>query len=295
MVSIVEIYARGNRAVDVNQPTGLDIHITNDGSSWLWTAFSIFGVVSLIHIFFYFRHHKNNLSQALFYVSPLIATLSMTYAYFTMASNLGWTGIATEFNHVTVSSGGNIRQIFYARYIGWFFAWPALLLAIAFSSNNKTNSFGVHALSSWILIVLSADIFVISLLIGALIESSYKWGYFTFAIIAQLFSIFLVSHRVYGKLSSPFLSKIGAGLVFLLWILYPIAWALSEGGNVIEPDSEQAFYGVLDVLTFAVIPLLFIHSGRKSSTAPATSPAVAPASNKPIEPETARNSGETIV
>lgn len=33
-----------------------------------------------------------------------------------------------------------------------------------------------------------------------------------------------------------------------LWCLYPIAWGLSEGGNVIPSDSEAIFYGVLDLL-----------------------------------------------
>merc|ERR1712225_209591 len=46
-----------------------------------------------------------------------------------------------------------------------------------------------------------------------------------------------------------------------LWFLYPIAWGLSEGGNVISPDSEAIFYSVLDVLAkpgFGMI-LLWAH------------------------------------
>jgi len=31
-----------------------------------------------------------------------------------------------------------------------------------------------------------------------------------------------------------------------IWCLYPIAWGVCEGGNVITPDSEAVFYGVLD-------------------------------------------------
>jgi bacteriorhodopsin len=34
-----------------------------------------------------------------------------------------------------------------------------------------------------------------------------------------------------------------------MWLLYPIAWGVSEGGNVIPPDSEAVFYGVLDIMT----------------------------------------------
>lgn len=39
------------------------------------------------------------------------------------------------------------------------------------------------------------------------------------------------------------------GVVTLaMWLLYPIAWGVCEGGNVIPPDSEAVFYGVLDVI-----------------------------------------------
>lgn len=41
----------------------------------------------------------------------------------------------------------------------------------------------------------------------------------------------------------------GCGVLTLfLWTLYPVAWGVSEGGNVIAPDSEAIFYGVLDVV-----------------------------------------------
>ena len=35
-------------------------------------------------------------------------------------------------------------------------------------------------------------------------------------------------------------------LTLFIWLLYPIAWGVSEGGNVIAPDSEAVFYGILD-------------------------------------------------
>jgi len=33
-----------------------------------------------------------------------------------------------------------------------------------------------------------------------------------------------------------------------LWFIYPIAWGVCEGANIISPDSEAVFYGVLDLL-----------------------------------------------
>lgn len=47
-----------------------------------------------------------------------------------------------------------------------------------------------------------------------------------------------------------------------LWFLYPIAWGLCEGGNVISPDSEAVFYGVLDVLSKPVFGALLLWGHR---------------------------------
>jgi hypothetical protein len=33
-----------------------------------------------------------------------------------------------------------------------------------------------------------------------------------------------------------------------IWLLYPIAWGVADGGNVISPLKEMIFYGILDVL-----------------------------------------------
>jgi bacteriorhodopsin len=51
-------------------------------------------------------------------------------------------------------------------------------------------------------------------------------------------------------------------LTAVLWTLYPIAWGLSEGGNVIAPDSEAVFYGVLDFLAKPVFGALLIFGHR---------------------------------
>lgn len=51
-------------------------------------------------------------------------------------------------------------------------------------------------------------------------------------------------------------------LTTFLWILYPIAWGLSEGGNVIAPDSEAVFYSVLDFLAKPCFGALLIWGHR---------------------------------
>lgn len=53
----------------------------------------------------------------------------------------------------------------------------------------------------------------------------------------------------------------GVWTIFL-WALYPIAWGLSEGGNVISPDSEAVFYGILDLMAKPVFGALLIWGHR---------------------------------
>lgn len=53
----------------------------------------------------------------------------------------------------------------------------------------------------------------------------------------------------------------GSWTIFL-WFLYPIAWGLSEGGNVIAPDSEAVFYGILDIMAKPVFGALLLWGHR---------------------------------
>jgi bacteriorhodopsin len=44
----------------------------------------------------------------------------------------------------------------------------------------------------------------------------------------------------------------------LIWLLYPIAWGLCEGGNYISPDSEAVFYSVLDFCSKVVFGIALV-------------------------------------
>lgn len=50
-------------------------------------------------------------------------------------------------------------------------------------------------------------------------------------------------------------------MLLVVWLCYPICWGVADGGNIIAPDSEAVFYGVLDMLAkpFFSIALLFFH------------------------------------
>jgi len=242
----------GNQALIDNPPFGLDIHITAHGSDWYWTAFTLFALVTLAYLAGALTLRPAN--ERLFFFSSISSVFVLAITYYTLASDLGWTGIATEFGHVG-SSAGEFRQIFYARYVGWFLAFPGFI-----------GSFAVLSAAPWsttIFSILTIEVFVVSLLIGSLIHSTYKWGYFVFGLVAlfltffNLLGTFRLSANTYGGPEVHRIITIAGGATSFLLFLYPIAWGLSEGGNVIQPDSEAAFYGVLDVLLFIVVGLVF--------------------------------------
>lgn len=132
--------------------------------------------------------------------------------------------------------------------------------------------------------ILIDEIMIITGLIGALVTSSYKvdflhlpktqpqltstqWGYYTFGCVAFLWVAWTVTWtaRKHAAAIGPDVSKTylicGVWTIFL-WFLYPIAWGLSEGGNVIAPDSEAVFYGVLDILAKPVFGTLLLWGHR---------------------------------
>jgi bacteriorhodopsin len=50
--------------------------------------------------------------------------------------------------------------------------------------------------------------------------------------------------------------------IWFLWMCYPVCWGISEGGNVIAPDSEFIFYGILDCLLIPLSSALLLWSHR---------------------------------
>lgn len=107
---------------------------------------------------------------------------------------------------------------------------------------------------------------IVTVLIGALVKSRYKWGkrcvpsrrdlvdvhpahtdlgqgFYAFG-CAAMFGVFYEiagparrnARKLGGDVHRVFLT---CGVITLLvWLCYPIAWGVCEGGNVIAPDSE---------------------------------------------------------
>jgi bacteriorhodopsin len=175
-----------------------------------------------------------------------------------MGSNLGWTAIHVEFERSDPKVAGDMRQIFYVRYIEYFITTPLLLAVLLLTSALPTPTL--------IYTLVMSEVAVVTRLVGALVKSTYKWGFYTFGLVAFFFVAYNIifegrSHaRALGADINKAFTITGAWLIGL-WLLYPIAWGVSEGGNVISPDSEAIFYGVIDILAKPVFgaAILWLH------------------------------------
>ncbi|KAJ9609118.1 hypothetical protein H2200_006889 [Cladophialophora chaetospira] len=248
-------------------------HITAAGSDWYWTVCSVMTVSAfgfMIHSFFKPR------SQRLFHYLNATVCVVAAVAYFAMGSNLGWTAIEVEWLRSDAQVHGNLRQIFYVRYIDWFITTPLIVAQLLLTAGLPTPTI--------LYTLVMTEVVVINGLVGALVKSSYKWGmfhlqfshqsrtrrtnsdgtgFFTFGAVAFFFIAFTILYdgRAYARvLGADVLRIVNILAVWttLLWTVYPIIWGVSEGGNIIPPDSEAVSYGILDLLTKPVFGAVLI-------------------------------------
>lgn len=257
----IDLVKRGNRAVHVNPAKTTDIHLTEHGSDFLWSVFSVFALMTLIYASFYFYLEFSNASQFKRYTfaAPFLISLFLSLSYFTWASNLGWCSIQAEFRSEDVydnKSGKypNVRQIFYCKYIAWVFVWPIqlFLIEVAGISINQTEQVNglwemIHSL---LIQIIGYEYWILSILVGSLIHSTYKWGYWTVGICVQLFILFLHAKRQIGDLRIRGFTLIMYCTAIICILLYNVCWGLADGGNAITVDSDAVFYGILDWCIF---------------------------------------------
>lgn len=176
-----------------------------------------------------------------------------------MGSNLGWAAIPVEFPRSDPEVAGLVRQMFYVRYIDWFLTTPLLLMDLLLTCALPWPTIFYVIFMNWIMIVTG--------LVAALVQTRYKWGFYTFGCAAFFVVVYTIvfEGRAYARSLGVDVNRVyticGVWTIGL-WFLYPIAFGLSEGGNVISSDSEAVFYGVLDVLAKPVFSFLLLWGHR---------------------------------
>ena len=150
----------GNQAVSVNPPNGAVEHITSHGSDWLWAVFGVMLISDLVVMVWHFMIPRG---QRVFHQLSMVILTTASIAYFTMASDLGFANILTEFNNNGFSADV-YRQIWYARYIDWVITTPALLLTLVMATGLPLSDIITLAFFDLVMIVTG--------LVGALVEST---------------------------------------------------------------------------------------------------------------------------
>lgn len=264
----------GNEAIKINQPHGLDFHITKEGSDWLWAVFACFGCLLVIYVaLFFFTEVRSAQTKPITryaLAAPLLIALFEFFGYYLYASNLGWTGIEAEFGHLHVDpkitdEKNGVRQIFYQKYVVWVLSWPVLLFlqeltGLSLSQDAIDNFSAMELIHSLLVQIVGTIYWIVSLLIAAMIKSTYKWGPWVFGAVIMLTVQFLQCKRLFVTFKVRGFTMCTMALSMVIVWLYFICWGLSEGGNKIQPDSEAVFYGVLDFCMFIIYPayLLFV-------------------------------------
>lgn len=254
------LVSRANHALDLNGNTvngaTADIAITTHGSDLYFAICAAMGFAGFTFIGLAMRKSR---SDRLFHYITSAVVFVACIAYFTMGSNLGFTPIQVEFPRNNPVVRGQYREIFYVRYIDWFITTPLLLLDLLLTAGMPWPTI------LWTILV--DEIMIVTGLVGALIVSRYKFAYFTFGCIALFYILYQLVWEArrhasrYGSEVSKCFTYCGS-LTAFLWLLYPVAWGLCEGGNVISPDSEAIFYGILDFLAKPIFGALLIWGHR---------------------------------
>ena len=96
------------------------------------------------------------------------------------------------------------------------------------------------------------EIWIVSWLSGALVSTRYRWGYYVFGVFSYLVLAYILLAWGRARSRSMLLSKsytMLSGLLAAVWMVYLIAWPLSEGSNRLSVTGEMVFYGILDLIS----------------------------------------------
>ena len=146
-----------------------DISITTHGSDWYYAVCATMTVSGFV--FMGLAQRKPRRDRLFHYITSAVVFVA-AIAYFCMGSNLGFTPIEAEFKRSDPKVHGQFREIFYVRYIDWFITTPLLLMDLLLTAGMPWPTI--------FFVVMADEIMIITGLIGALVRSVYKWGFFAF-------------------------------------------------------------------------------------------------------------------
>jgi len=229
------------------------------------TLWVVFVLMVLSSVAFTALSWRLPVSRRLYHIITTLITIIAALSYFGMATGDGtsWNHIhkTEQHKHVPNTHKEIYRQVFWARYVDWALTTPLLVLDLSLLAGLS----GGH-----ILIAVLADITMILTGLFAAYGREHtpqKWGWYTIACIAFLVVIWnlAVNGRAGVRNKHNDVAKFyGAisGYTILVWLAYPIIWAVADGARLLSVNQEIIAYAVLDILAKPVfgIWLLVTHA-----------------------------------
>ena len=190
-------------------------------------------------------------SDRIFHYLFTCALLAGAVSYFAQASDLGWSAIEQADSRET-------RQVFWPKYVNWAVAFPSIALALGMLSDVSWTTIFTN--------IFICVLWVVTYLVGAYTTTVYKWGFFAFGTLAWVIlamSTLNESREAAQRMGISRDYMILAALANLCWVLYPVAWGLSDGGDKIGVTGGFIFFGILDILLLPVFSFIFVLLSRK--------------------------------
>lgn len=160
---------RRNNALNLNPSTlngrTADISSTVRGSDFYYAVCAVMGATSLTILGLSYMKPR---SDRIFFYMTAALNATACLAYFSMGSNLGFAPIGVEFVRSNPKVAGMYREVFYARYIDWVVTTPLLLMDLMLTAAVPWPTI------LWTIFLDEA--MIITGLIGALVQSRYKFG-----------------------------------------------------------------------------------------------------------------------
>ena len=157
--------------------------------------------------------------------------------------------------------------VFFARYIDWVITTPLLLISLAMVASRR-----IAALAGLVAALVLADIYMIATgLVGDLVGGADKYIWWFISMVAFL----AVLGIIWGPLrkvaeDSPYGGAYGrlAGLLTVLWVVYPFVWLLgSSGMEILSVGAEGVAYVILDVTAKVGFGFMVIRSVQQAQIA----------------------------
>lgn len=194
-------------------------------------------------------------SDRVFHYMFTVTLLVGATTYFAQASDLGWSAVMQTDHQLGPSTS---RQIFYAKYINWAVSFPSLALALGLIAGVSWTTIFCNMFIAWF--------WVLSYLAAAYTTTAYKWCFFAFGTFAWVILATSTLNESYEAAAPLGIGRdyiILSGAVNILWLLYPVAIGLGDGGNRIGVTGTSIFLGVLDLLIGPGMTAAFLFLARR--------------------------------